>query len=228
MMNKPKTLSLKLLKDFELDDTEIDFFVSNDLLNFPLNQLDNIIGDYNNIIFWLNLIIKNVDIDDNYRISKKDGSGFFTDYYYDSDNNIIEKDWQFGNCKYTYLNNKIVKISETNKPIKLFVYTDNGFLIEYKDGSDDKSFKCFYDNKNNLIKKQFDNGNFVSYSYKNNKIMREDIKNKDGKSFIEYQYDKSTGKLLKKKNSYGITIDYEYYDNGQIKSIDDMIFPLVS
>jgi len=186
------TLSLKLLKDFDLDETEIQFFTDNNLLNFPLKLLDDIVGDYNNIIFWLKLKLKNSSFDNAGNRIRKLDSGYLSEYYYDSFGNRIREDWGYGFCDYHYVNNQITKITETNNT-KEFIYNDVGLLSEFIDNKPkDNSYKCFYDKNKNLIKKEFSNGHSISYGYKNNRIMREDIKNKDGKSFIEYQYDKVT------------------------------------
>ena len=121
-------------------------------------------------------------------------------------------------------NNNLILVENKNGYWKTQEYDLNNNLIRYDNKNGDwKTYQ--YDSNNNLI--QFENiyGNWETYQYDlNNNLIRSDDSYGDWEI---YEYDPSNN-VIRFENKDGVK-EYKigYYDNGQLKSINDLYIPFI-
>lgn len=161
-------LTEKLLVDIDACSNAIDFVKRNNLIGFPLKRFDEIEGDYNFYIKWLNsCFIQEFDLEynnDNLILLKTD-SDFEKRHYDDKGNLILIELYHNDETKFfvdfwkkiKYDNHKnIIRIEENNGKIEKRYYDDVGNLIYITktpsfDGIKQFWVKNQYDLKRNLI-----------------------------------------------------------------------------
>ena len=143
-------LTKKLLKQLHACSSGIEFCERNKLFGFPLDQLNEIQGDYDGFVEWLK-DRRNLEFDQNQNLVRyKASSGWWTKYEYDQNNNQILKEFSHGFwVKYEYdQNQNLVRWENSDGCWKKYEYDQNQNLVRWENshGSWVKSETEFYDN----------------------------------------------------------------------------------
>lgn len=156
------------------------------LWGYDLDKLDEIEGNYDDIISFLSTI-KNYEFDDNGRkIKYTRTENDYTEYIYEGDKIICEKNYSsvIGNYDKTNsydLNGNLVKITIVSYK------EENDKIVEYPE-----SIELRYDKKGNLTYMEFPSGYWDHYTYDDN------------------------GNIISYSNSYGTDEYYKYDDDGKL------------
>jgi len=236
-------LTKKLLEQIDACKEAIDFCGCNKLFGFPLDRLDEVQGDYNGFVRWIQRI-QNLKFNDRGNVIELDfgTEGEIRKFKYDKNDNKIRIDYYYNEelCKnYTTFeyDKKGNVISEklcrdSTSKIELFQhiikeYDEHDRLIKFEDKLNDFWRICEYNIIGNCVavKNSSNIELFITYDQNNNVIERKNS-NKGYSYWEKFEYD-SIGNVTKHENSEGHFRGYspEYYDNGQLKKYGDLIIP---
>ena len=196
-------LTKKLLAQAGATQGCIKFFEKNKLFGFPLSKLSAIKGDYNGFITWLKERTFIVDSNNNLiRIDYKDGYWYVNEY--DLNNNVIR-----------------IKDNDNNWYANEYDSNNNVIRVDYKSGY---WYTNEYDSNNNLIRIDDKNGYWYTQEYDlNNNLIRSD--DNYGNWYTKI-YDANN--VIRHEDGDGITnYKIRYYDNGQLKSINNLYIPFI-
>ncbi len=221
-------LTKKLLIQWNACQDGIDFCERNNLFGFDLSKIDEINGDYRQFIGWLKTeyLIKR-EYDFNINCIKEYHDNFFITSEYDQNNNKIKEEYSNGKwTKYEYdeHGNKI-KEEYSNGYWKKWTYDKHNNKLSSNDYN--TKLEWTYDHHGNKLS-QSRNGilEFIwTYDQNNNFIS---ISNSNGLLQL-YEYDKHKN-IIKQTNpvtNETFLTHTQYYNNGQLKKIDQLILPLI-
>ena len=178
-------MTLEYLKKHDACQAGIDFAINNKLINFPLEKLDKVKGDFNEFISWLKneqTIIKEYDKNNNliyYKNSngrEKNGREKWKEY--DENNNLIHCKYSDGSeywQEYDESNN-LIHYKDSNGVEEWKEYDENNNLIHFKNSNGYEEWKK-YDKNNNIIHFKRSDGyenNYKVEYYKDGQLKRYD------------------------------------------------------
>jgi YD repeat-containing protein len=181
----------------------INFYRRNNLDGFPIDRLNDIKGDFDGFVWWIKYQVSVVE-------RKFDDKG----------NKIYHKDsWgdEF-HWKYDDKGNRIYE-RRSDSLVYHYGYDDKGNqnYVKYPSG-DEHRWEHIYNTDGNLIYKKDSWGNEHHYGYDDNgnKIYEKD--SDGGESHWKYD---DIGNVIYVKNpsGYDYEVEYDYYLDGQLKSI---------
>ena len=142
-----KNITVKFLKQFGACESGIKFFEMNKLERFPIELLDQVVGDYCGFVDWIKYKLKD-------------------QFYVDKNGNLIRIENSYGywkNLEYDS-NNNLIRTEDSSGCWKNMEYDSNNNLIRTENSSG-----CWknmeYDSNNNLIKTETSSGYWEMYEY---------------------------------------------------------------
>jgi hypothetical protein len=102
-------------------------------------------------------------------------------------------------------------------------FDQNQNLVRYED-SVGYWVKYEYDQNNNQILKESSSGWWAKYEYdqNNNQILKE----VSSGMWTKYEYDQNNNQIRwESSNGYWVKYEYEFYDNGQLKRLNNLVIP---
>jgi hypothetical protein len=254
-MTKNIKITENTLKQLNACQEGIDFFNRNNLEGFKFNEIDKIKGDFEGIISWFDdFTIAQTDENNNilkYETKIRDLSlPIHTEVSLELDDigNVLKRLSVLKNTEtnkiletkdttYTYKNNILIYKETKLKPNeftnqKIFTkYNDLGLIKELISAVGEHN-KYYYDKNNRLIS-CVSNNSTIEHSYDHDTITTEYYHCGDLVTIKEVQYDEVGNKLTEwydfmrnnktRFNYYKV----DYYDNGQLKSINDLTIPYI-
>ena len=194
-----ETLNVEFLTKLGACKAGLDFIIKNNLETFPISKVSEIVGDYDNFKAWISEKVSN-------------------QFQYDSRGNLTQFEDSVGCCETWEYDSRNNKVRSENS---------NGYWRTYQ-----------YDSSGNLIRFEDSNGYRETFEYdsRDNKTRFENSRD----YWKTYEYD-SRDNLIRSEDSVGCCKTFEYdingnditeisssfYDNGQLKSIGNMILPLI-
>lgn len=247
-------LTKKLLKHFDSCTDGINFCERSKLFGLDLSKInldpELLNWDYKTYVEWLNehIIPINLEYDSagNIIVEQKP-NGYRIEYKYDSNNKIEEYLENTYLITYYYEDNRLIKQVNSDGLSYIWEYDENNNKIKQYSNHNDSVMTFTYDERNNCTSLQDSRGFLVKYEYDTRNNMVRLINHDDRWSSWEYddnnnmvfyttskdnwlkmEYD-SVGNVIKTIDSGGNIEEniLTYYPNGQIKSIDNFIFPLI-
>lgn len=199
------TIKFKWLQDHKACKEYLNFFQRNKLEGFPVDRLGGIKGDFGGIFQWINSQVGcEREYDKNGNVIKlTDSNGRVILFEYDDHNNVIKKTYPSGGVhqfEYDQYGN-IIKRNTSSGRIILYEYDKHGNMIK-NINSNGNSTECEYDQRGNMVKQTYSDGDVYQWEYdERGNLTKEIYPNGDEDECVYYKY--------------------EYYDNGQLKSIHE-------
>jgi YD repeat-containing protein len=231
-------LTKQLLKQLRACNAGINLCEKGGLFGFDLNRIDEVIGDHNQFVYWINKNISNYNFtyDNTGKLVKKENDeGDWTKWEFDHRGNLIQEEHSyvfFINYYYDERNNKI-RDEDASGTLREWEYDEMDRVIKKTIRSKfSRIIHTFtYDSNNNIVSETNHNygiTNRYEYDKHNNRIKEEvGVMNTD---IILYEYDSKNllvSRSHPKYNYVDFSIYTEYYTNGQLKRYGDMYIPLI-
>lgn len=203
-----KDLSIETLKRHHACEEGILFVQRNKLEGFPISRLDEISGDYNRFVYWLeNLPV--CEYDDNGNVTIATYKSIKAKYFYDDNNNTIKKE--------------IIPLYRSVEPYEyIYEYDSQNRLIKGISSNCVSHYK--YDCRNNVIQFVYDNDDPINYKYDSQDRLIKEIAPQG--PTVEYFYDDHSNitKITVSGTKFAAW-DYEYSPDGHLLQAGDMILP---
>ena len=218
-------LTKKMLLQLNAGSSRIEFCERYKLFGFPLDRLDEIQGDHEGFVCWLKHKT-NLEFDQNQNLVRwESDGGYWEKFEYDQNGNQIRHEFSGGTWtkyKYDKNGNQILRESSCGRWEK-YEYDQNNNQILMVD-SHGFWEKFEYDQNSNQILREDSNGYWLKFEYdqNGNQILQEYSEG----NWKKFEYDQNRN-LVRWENSRGrwSKYEYEFYDNGQLKRLDDLIIP---